>query len=302
MVDLSILDVQQIFGRAGRPQFDTSGEATLITNHEALPRYIDKLVRAVPIESNFIKQLADHLNAEVVGGTVSSLNDAVTWIGYTYLFVRMKKNPLAYGINADQFADDPMLRGRCRELVQQAATLLAQNKMMNFHPESGNLSMTDLGRVAAHFYVQAESVKTFNDMMELNPSPSDSDLCRVIASATEFTNLRVRQEEQGELDGLQESCPLKYEGQVHDSTTKSFVLMQAFISRMKIKSFTLISDTNYIAANAGEFCHKNVLFLTTKSSHSLLLCRSGVPCYIRNVHENKPGIHSAQDATVCKEL
>ena len=26
MVDLSILDVQQIFGRAGRPQFDTSGE------------------------------------------------------------------------------------------------------------------------------------------------------------------------------------------------------------------------------------------------------------------------------------
>jgi hypothetical protein len=28
VVDLSILDVQQIFGRAGRPQFDTSGEAT----------------------------------------------------------------------------------------------------------------------------------------------------------------------------------------------------------------------------------------------------------------------------------
>ena len=66
MMDLSILDVQQIFGRAGRPQFDTSGEATLITTHDGLPRYLDKLVRAVPIESKFIKQLADHLNAEVV--------------------------------------------------------------------------------------------------------------------------------------------------------------------------------------------------------------------------------------------
>ena len=42
-VDLSILDVQQIFGRAGRPQFDTSGEATLITNHEALSRFLDKV-------------------------------------------------------------------------------------------------------------------------------------------------------------------------------------------------------------------------------------------------------------------
>ena len=64
IVDLSILDVQQIFGRAGRPQFDSSGEATLITTHDALQRYLDKLVRAVPIESNFIKQLADHLNGK----------------------------------------------------------------------------------------------------------------------------------------------------------------------------------------------------------------------------------------------
>ena len=32
IVDLSILDVQQIFGRAGRPQFDSSGEATMIVS------------------------------------------------------------------------------------------------------------------------------------------------------------------------------------------------------------------------------------------------------------------------------
>lgn len=30
--NLSILDVQQIFGRAGRPQFDTQGCAVLITD------------------------------------------------------------------------------------------------------------------------------------------------------------------------------------------------------------------------------------------------------------------------------
>ncbi|KAL7447860.1 hypothetical protein ACHAWC_000161, partial [Mediolabrus comicus] len=39
LVDLSILDVQQIFGRAGRPQYDTSGEATLITHYDAMSRY-----------------------------------------------------------------------------------------------------------------------------------------------------------------------------------------------------------------------------------------------------------------------
>lgn len=31
-VELGMLDVQQIFGRAGRPQFDTSGEGVIITS------------------------------------------------------------------------------------------------------------------------------------------------------------------------------------------------------------------------------------------------------------------------------
>lgn len=43
--DMSMLDVLQIFGRAGRPQFDDFGEATLLTSHKALPDYLRKLVR-----------------------------------------------------------------------------------------------------------------------------------------------------------------------------------------------------------------------------------------------------------------
>lgn len=38
--DLGMLDVQQIFGRAGRPQFDSSGEGVIITSHEKLPHYL----------------------------------------------------------------------------------------------------------------------------------------------------------------------------------------------------------------------------------------------------------------------
>lgn len=250
-IDLSILDVQQIFGRAGRPQFDTSGEATLITNHAAMTRYLDKLVRAVPIESNFIKQLSDHLNAEIVGGTVTNINEAATWLSYTYLYVRMLKNPLAYGISADQKSDDPRLRGRCIELVRQSAEYLSTNKMINYHAESGNLSMTTLGRVAAHFYIQAESVTNFNEAMELRPSPTDAQLLRMVSTATEFENVRVRQEEQKELDSLQQKCPIALEGPINDAATKTFVLMQIFISRERPKGFTLISDTNYIASNAG---------------------------------------------------
>jgi activating signal cointegrator complex subunit 3 len=262
-IDLSILDVQQIFGRAGRPQFDTSGEATLITNHAALTRYLDKLVRAVPIESNFIKQLADHLNAEIVGGTVTNLNEAATWLSYTYLYVRMLKNPLAYGISSDQKEDDPRLRGRLLELVEQAAIYLYSNKMVNYDAASGNLGMTTLGRVAAHFYIQAESVSTFNEAMSLRPTPTDTELLRMVASANEFENVRVRQEEQKELDELQQKCPLTLKGPINDGATKTFVMLQTFISRQRPKGFTLISDANYIASNAGKLKLPNLYEMLT---------------------------------------
>ena len=95
-VDLSMLDVMQIFGRAGRPQFDTSGDATLITSHAALPRYLAKLAHAAPMESSFIQRLGDHLNAEVAAGTVTSVREGAAWLSYTFLHVRMLKSPIAY--------------------------------------------------------------------------------------------------------------------------------------------------------------------------------------------------------------
>ncbi|KAL7455807.1 hypothetical protein ACHAWC_007346, partial [Mediolabrus comicus] len=266
LVDLSILDVQQIFGRAGRPQYDTSGEATLITHYDAMSRYLDKLVRPIPIESNFIKQLADHLNAEVVGGTVTNIQEAIEWIRYTYLFVRMCKNPLSYGIGAAQHESDPTLRGRSKELAIEAAKLLDERKMVRYNPNSGNLAVTNLGRVASHFYIRNQSVATFNDMIaKKRTSPTDADLLHIICCADEFENVRVRAEELEEVDSLKKaSCPLKTLAPVEEFSGKCNVLLQAYVSRARVNSFTLISDTNYIASNAGrvaralfEMCLKN---------------------------------------------
>lgn len=273
MMDLSILDVQQIFGRAGRPQFDSSGEATLITTQDAMQRYLDKLVRPIPIESNFIKQLADHLNAEVVGGTVTNIEEAITWLSYTYLHVRMTRNPLAYGISLDQHSDDPALRNHCRELINTAALFLDKNRMLRYHIESGNLGVVDMGRVAAHFYIQAESVSTFNEKLENDPSPSDQKLAHVICCAAEFENVRIRQEELSEIgDIIEKACPLEVIQPVHEPSDKCLVLMQAFISRHNIRSFTLISDTNYIASNAGR---------VARAMFEMCLKRSSAGCAVK---------------------
>lgn len=46
----------------------------------------------------FLGSLKDNLNAEVALGTVTNVREACAWLGYTYLFIRMKTNPLVYGI------------------------------------------------------------------------------------------------------------------------------------------------------------------------------------------------------------
>ena len=63
-----MLDVQQIFGRAGRPQFEDSGEGIIITAHDKLAKYLGMLTHQLPIESQFVKCLVDNLNAEIVLG------------------------------------------------------------------------------------------------------------------------------------------------------------------------------------------------------------------------------------------
>lgn len=67
-VDIGILDVLQIFGRAGRPQFDTSGHGIIITAQDKLHKYLMLLTQQHPIESQFIKSLDDNLNAEICLG------------------------------------------------------------------------------------------------------------------------------------------------------------------------------------------------------------------------------------------
>lgn len=278
-VDLSLLDVQQIFGRAGRPQFDTSGEAFLLTTMEAFPRYKNKLIRPMPIESNFLKQLADHLNAEIVSRTVTSIEEAATWLTYTFLYVRMRKNPMHYGITEDQVRDDPMLRNICLDWVTQAAKRLDAARMIRFHLSSGNLHVVDQGRVAAHYYIQTESIETFNDMQSTSDvgKRMDSKLCRKLCSAMEFRQLKLRPDEMDELQSLADKeCPLVIQGAgdddggkalVTDSADKAFVLLQTYISRGRIRSFTLISDMNYIHSNAGRIA-RGLLEMSIKERFS----------------------------------
>ncbi|XP_010258071.1 PREDICTED: DExH-box ATP-dependent RNA helicase DExH14 isoform X2 [Nelumbo nucifera] len=246
--DLGMLDIMQIFGRAGRPQFDKSGEGIIITSHDKLAYYLCLLTNQLPIESQFINSLKDNLNAEVALGTVTNVKEACAWLGYTYLFIRMKSNPLAYGVGWDEVIGDPSLVSKQRSLIIDAARALDKSKMMRFDEKSGNFYCTELGRIASHFYIQYSSVETYNEMLKRHMN--DSELINMVAHSSEFENIAVREEEQAELETLvRKCCPLEVKGGPSNKHGKISILIQVYISRGSIDSFSLISDAAYISAS-----------------------------------------------------
>lgn len=106
-------------------------------------------------------------------GTVTNVKEAVAWLGYTYLFVRMKKNPLVYGISWDEIATDGELLGRRKALITDAARELERSRMARFDERSGNLYVTDLGRVASHFYIRHCSIVVFNEHLKSHMAESE---------------------------------------------------------------------------------------------------------------------------------
>ena len=94
--DIGIFDVQQIFGRAGRPQFDTEGEAIIMTLQKQMDDYVKMMSNKQTIESNLVKGLDNCINAEVSCGTISTLTDGIHWLKKSYYYQRVTKNPSAY--------------------------------------------------------------------------------------------------------------------------------------------------------------------------------------------------------------
>ncbi|XP_044008422.1 activating signal cointegrator 1 complex subunit 3, partial [Aphidius gifuensis] len=248
-IDLGILDVLQIFGRAGRPQFDTSGHAAIITTHNKLNHYLSLLTNQFPIESSFINHLADNLNAEIALGTISNIREAVEWLSYTYLYVRMRLNPIVYGLLYEDVIRDQNLDEKRKSLIHSSAINLDKAKMIRYNSRTGDLHSTDLGRTASHFYLKYDTIEIFNELTK--PIMNEADILSMVCQAQEFQQLKVRDDEMDELDKLtKEYCELNVAGGTENIHGKVNILIQTYLSHGKISSFSLISDQSFIIQNA----------------------------------------------------
>ncbi|CAG8651394.1 1656_t:CDS:10, partial [Funneliformis mosseae] len=248
--DLSILDVMQIFGRAGRPQYETHGVGYILTTNDKLSHYVSAMTQQHPIESKFVDKMVDNLNAEISLGTVTNVDEGVRWLGYTYLFVRMKKNPLVYGMNYSEIENDPELGKQRRELIVNAAKTLHKIGMIKFYEDTDYFEIQDIGRIASNFYITYKSMEIFNE--KLKESMKEANILSIISQSSEFADLKSREEEAKELERLKENaCPCQIKQTTDDTAGKVNILLQAYLSNANLEDFALISDSAYVIQNTS---------------------------------------------------
>nr|5M59_A Chain A, Pre-mRNA splicing helicase-like protein [Thermochaetoides thermophila]5M59_C Chain C, Pre-mRNA splicing helicase-like protein [Thermochaetoides thermophila]5M59_E Chain E, Pre-mRNA splicing helicase-like protein [Thermochaetoides thermophila]5M59_G Chain G, Pre-mRNA splicing helicase-like protein [Thermochaetoides thermophila] len=247
-VELSPQDVLQMLGRAGRPQYDTYGEGIIITTQGEIPYYLSLLNQQLPIESQLVSKLVDSLNAEIVLGNVRNRDEGVEWLGYTYLFVRMLRSPGLYSVGAE-YEDDVALEQKRVDLIHSAAMVLKKSNLIKYDEKTGKMQATELGRIASHYYISHESMDTYNKL--IHPAMNDVELFRVFAQSGEFKYIPVRQEEKLELAKLLARVPIPVKESIEEPTAKINVLLQAYISRLKLEGLALMADMVYVTQSAG---------------------------------------------------
>ncbi|KAJ9656323.1 Pre-mRNA-splicing helicase BRR2 [Neophaeococcomyces mojaviensis] len=247
-VELSPQDVLQMLGRAGRPQYDSYGEGIIITSQSEIQYYLSLMNQQLPIESQLISKLADNLNAEIVLGNIRSRDEGVDWLGYTYLFVRMIRSPGLYSVGAD-YDQDGALEQKRVDLIHSAAVVLEKAGLAKYDKRIGTLQATDLGRIASHYYITHHSMLTYNH--HLQPNISTIELFRIFALSDEFKYIPVRQDEKLELAKLLARVPIPVKEGIEEPQAKINVLLQAFISRLKLEGLALMADLVYVTQSAG---------------------------------------------------
>ncbi|NXE75064.1 HFM1 helicase, partial [Cochlearius cochlearius] len=246
--EYSETDILQMIGRAGRPQFDTTATAVIMTRWSTRERYIQMLNGADIIESSLHRHLVEHLNAEIVLHTVTDVTVALEWIRSTFLYIRALKNPTHYGFSSG--LDKTGIEAKLQELCLKNLNDLSSFDLIRMD-ETNNFKPTETGRLMAWYYIAFDTVKQF---FTIKGTETLNELITMISNCTEFLDVKLRTNEKKILNTLnkdKDKITIRFpmEGKIKTREMKINCLIQAQLGCIPIQDFTLTQDTGRIFRN-----------------------------------------------------
>lgn len=238
-VDFPITDVLQMMGRAGRPQFDTSGIAVILVQDCKKDFYQRFLYEPFPVESHLIPVLEDHLNAEIVSATLKTKSDCVEYLSWTYMFRRVFRNPSYYGLES---SDNETINAFLCKLVDNSLAALMDSDCVDIDEDEISLISTFMGKTASFYYIHHVTVKMFAD--QLTQDDNIERLLHILCQAHEYNELPVRHNEDVMNESFAKECrlPIANDASYDCPHTKAYLLLQAHFSQLEMPCPDYITD------------------------------------------------------------
>ncbi|XP_027943461.1 probable ATP-dependent DNA helicase HFM1 [Eumetopias jubatus] len=285
--EYSETDILQMIGRAGRPQFDTTATAVIMTRLSTKEKYIQMLACSDTVESSLHRHLIEHLNAEIVLHTITDVNIALEWIRSTLLYIRALKNPSHYGFASGLNKDgiEAKLQELCLKNLNDLSflDLITMDEDVNFKP-------TEAGRLMAWYYITFETVKKF---CTISGKETLLDLVTMIASCKELADVQLRINEKKTLNTLNKdpnrvTIRFPMEGRIKTREMKVNCLIQAQLGCIPIQDFALTQDTSKIFRNGSRITRWLSEFVAVQEKKFAVLLNSLIlaKCFRCKLWEN----------------
>lgn len=203
--EYSDLDVLQMIGRAGRPQFETHGCAVIMTDSKMKQTYENLIHGTDVLESSLHLNLIEHLAAETSLETVYSIETAVNWLRNTFFYVRFGKNPAAYQEVNRYVSFHSVEDSQINQFCQYLLDTLVKVKIIDI--SNGEYKSTAYGNAMTRHYISFESMKQFINAKKFL---SLQGILNLLATTEEFSVMRVRHNEKKLFKEINLSPLLKY--------------------------------------------------------------------------------------------
>jgi replicative superfamily II helicase len=197
-VDISPLDVLQMLGRAGRPGYDDVGYGWVVCDRSDADKYRKLLREGKAIESRLAEDIDSHLNAEIALGTISGLDDVMSWLETTFYYVRAGTKPDAYDFEG------------VRDRVRGTLDSLVDRGFVETDERLG-IEATTIGRLASKYYLRMETAERFATLAE-RESIDEHGVLRTVAAAAEFDSASSRSSEADAVDRVLSDVDTSLEG------------------------------------------------------------------------------------------
>ncbi|XP_055620096.1 probable ATP-dependent DNA helicase HFM1 [Toxorhynchites rutilus septentrionalis] len=268
MEEYSESSIFQMIGRAGRPQFDTSGVAVIMTQRDNVQKYERLATGSVPIESFLHEHLAEHLNSEIVLRTIVDLASAMDWIRSTFFYKRALAAPAHYGFS--EGLDRTQIERNLEEFCQTELWALEKYALIKIGKDQGadgrmTINSTLYGRLMAQYCLRFRTVKLLRKIKGTEPL---LEMFTLLMYCDEFSAFRCRNSDKRMLNELNRSnCHLPtirfpLRGRIQNTSAMTSCLIQAVLGNLPIGNHSLQQEASRMVVVGRRLARCAVEFLS----------------------------------------